>query len=111
MNMFCYQCQETVGNSGCTWIGVCGKKAETANLLDLLVYTLKGISLLTEKENHTRVGRFLVRALFATITNANFDDQRIIELIREGLELKGELKKNREQIPNNLQNTAPNFTV
>ncbi len=110
MNMFCYQCQETAGNSGCTRIGVCGKKAETANLQDLLIYTLKGISLSTEKENYSRVGRFLVRALFATITNANFDEQRIIELIREGLKLRDELKKNREQIPNNLHDAVTWFS-
>lgn len=95
MNMFCFQCQETAGNSGCTQAGMCGKKAVTANLQDLLIYTLKGISLITDREDHIRVGRFISKALFATITNANFDDQRIIALIREGLEIRDEIKQNR----------------
>ena len=95
MNMFCFQCQETMGNSGCTKAGMCGKKAETANLQDLLIYTLKGISLIADRENRTRIGRFIIKALFATITNANFDDQRIIELIREGLEISDEIKQSR----------------
>jgi hydroxylamine reductase len=108
--MFCYQCQETAGNNGCTRIGVCGKKAETANLQDLLLYVLKGISLVTGKEDYTRVGRFLVKALFTTITNANFDDQRIIALIREGLELRDELKQNQGQEANNLHDAVTWFS-
>lgn len=110
MSMFCYQCQETAGNNGCTRIGVCGKKPETANLQDLLIYTLKGISLIAEKKDYTRVGRFLVKGLFAAITNANFDDQRIIELIREGLELRDELKQNRGLKAQDLHDAATWFS-
>ncbi len=93
--MFCYQCQETVRNTGCTIRGVCGKGESTANLQDLLIYVLKGISLYieaSEGQSDKKYGEFIAKALFATITNANFDDARITSLVREGLALKKELK-------------------
>lgn len=95
MSMFCYQCQETAKNTGCTVVGVCGKKDDTANLQDLLIYVLKGISIfaLKEKEIEPRVGSFINHAVFTTITNANFDSRRFVALIREGLALRDELKK------------------
>jgi hydroxylamine reductase len=89
--MFCYQCQESAGNIGCTVNGVCGKPEETANLQDLLVFVLKGISVYGEKlkeldtPDSSNAG-FIVQGLFATITNANFDDARFTELITEGLQ-------------------------
>ena len=91
--MFCYQCQETAKNSGCTKMGVCGKKDDTANFQDLLIYTLKGISIWTElaKEHlgvESGVGGFIAKSLFSTITNANFDNFRIIELVSEGLQVR-----------------------
>ncbi|MDI6615520.1 MAG: hydroxylamine reductase [Syntrophaceae bacterium] len=96
--MFCYQCQETVKNVGCDVRGVCGKTEETANLQDLLVHVLKGIAIRAEKAKQAgpldrKYGRFVTQALFATITNANFDNNRIIALIREGLKLRDELKR------------------
>jgi len=96
--MFCYQCQETIKNTGCTKAGACGKKEQAANLQDLLVYVLKGIAVYAQKIKEKGVkdssaGLFAIRALFATITNANFDDERIIELIREGLIIRDELKE------------------
>ena len=96
--MFCYQCQETAKNTGCSVKGVCGKTEETANLQDLLIYVLRGISVYGEKAKETgkldrKYGLFIAQALFATITNANFDNGRIIALIREGLKLRDELKK------------------
>jgi hydroxylamine reductase len=91
--MFCYQCQETAKNQGCTLVGVCGKKEDTANLQDLLIYVLKGISILSEKHTDSTVGSFITKALFTTITNANFDKERILALIREGLKIKEALKK------------------
>lgn len=95
--MFCYQCQETVKNEGCGIKGVCGKTEETANLQDLLVYVLKGLAIYAEKAKSAGVldskyGRFTIEALFATITNVNFDRDRIIELICEALKLRDELK-------------------
>ena len=97
--MFCYQCQETVKNAGCDVKGVCGKTEETANLHDLLVYVLKGLAIYAENAKGAagaldiKYGRFATRALFATITNANFDNDRLISLIQEGLKLRDELKK------------------
>lgn len=91
--MFCFQCQETAKNQGCTIAGVCGKKEPTANLQDLLIYVCKGISVygdaLRLKGTVDReAGRFLIRALFVTITNAAWDDDAIIEWIRRGLEVR-----------------------
>ncbi|MBN2538603.1 MAG: hydroxylamine reductase [Deltaproteobacteria bacterium] len=96
--MFCYQCQETAKNTGCSVKGVCGKTEETANLQDLLMYVLKGLSIYGEKAKETgtsdrKYGLFIAQALFATITNANFDNDRLIALIKEGLKLRNELKK------------------
>lgn len=96
MSMFCFQCQETAGNVGCKVKGMCGKVEETSNLQDLLVYTLKGIAVYGEKlaaqgKLDAKIGRFVAEGLFATITNANFDDDRIIAIIKEALVLKKEL--------------------
>ncbi|OQY06225.1 MAG: hydroxylamine reductase [Desulfobacteraceae bacterium 4572_123] len=95
--MFCFQCQETAKNIGCTIKGVCGKPEETANLQDLLIHVLKGIAVYGEKldefgisDNETAL--FAARGLFATITNANWDDARFAAMIREGLERRGRLK-------------------
>ena len=79
--MFCFQCQETAKNQGCTINGVCGKKGSTANLQDLLIYNLKGIAVLAQKAKTagldvpTANGKFIAEGLFTTITNANFNDE------------------------------------
>ncbi|MFW6265704.1 MAG: hydroxylamine reductase, partial [Halanaeroarchaeum sp.] len=80
MSMFCYQCQETAGNEGCTEIGVCGKDPETATLQDLLVWQLRGLSYVAERardaglvDEETDV--FVAESLFSTITNVNFDPE------------------------------------
>lgn len=93
--MFCYQCQETLNNKGCTVGGVCGKNERVANLEDVLVYVTKGISVVADKAGKVdpEVGRFISKALFTTITNVNFDEDSIAELIREGLRFRDELKK------------------
>ena len=96
--MYCYQCQETVKNSGCTIKGVCGKEERTSDLMDLLIHTLKGISVYSLKAKDYGIrdkgtGLFLAKALFTTITNANFDDEIIISLIRKGLKIREDLKE------------------
>ena len=94
--MFCYQCQETVRNIACTVKGVCGKEESTSNLHDLLIYVLQGIALCLEKlpgDFDRKYGVFITEALFATITNANFDDKKIMDLIKKALALRGELEK------------------
>ncbi len=95
--MFCYQCQETAQGKGCTIIGVCGKTAKTAKLQDLLIYTTKGVALyssILRKEGKVsqEINRYLINSLFITITNANFDDNAIIEEIRKGIKIRKELE-------------------
>jgi len=96
--MFCFQCQETAKNQGCTVRGVCGKPEETANLQDLLIHVLKGIAIYGEKAvelgmSNRENGLFAAQALFTTITNANWDNDRFVALIREGLRRRDALKK------------------
>ena len=92
--MFCYQCQETLKNRGCTINGICGKKGNTANLQDLLIYTVKGISIVAEKAGTVdkEVGHYVAKALFTTITNTSFDDDRLIDIIKQGLAIRDEIK-------------------
>ena len=95
--MFCYQCQETANCSGCTVSGVCGKKPDTANMQDLLVYVTKGISAVTTrlraegKQIDKNVNHLITLNLFTTITNANFDKDVITERIKNTLEIKAKL--------------------
>lgn len=95
--MFCFQCQETAGYKGCMFGGVCGKKPETANLQDLLIYVTKGLSEITTrlrsegKEIPAAIDRLITTNLFMTITNANFDDDRFIDRINETLSSRDEL--------------------
>ena len=97
--MFCYQCQETAGCSGCTLSGVCGKKPDVAAMQDLLVYVTKGISAITtqlRKEGttvSTDINHLITLNLFTTITNANFDKDSIVSRIVATLEQKEELLK------------------
>ena len=96
MSMYCYQCQETAKNSGCTIRGVCGKSEDVALLQDLLIYLLKGIAYYGARaralgHHDAEADLFVAQALFATITNANFDGERFIALIRTALELRARL--------------------
>ncbi|RGM18067.1 hydroxylamine reductase [Eubacterium sp. OM08-24] len=97
--MFCYQCQETANCSGCTVSGVCGKKPDTANMQDLLVYVTKGISAVTTrlraegKQIDKSVNHLITLNLFTTITNANFDKDVIVERIKTTLKVKENLLK------------------
>ncbi len=97
--MFCYQCQETAGCSGCTKGGVCGKTPHTANLQDLLLYVTRGLCEVTTrlrkegKEIETNINRLVTRNLFVTITNVNFDDAAIERHIKETIETTGNLRR------------------
>jgi hydroxylamine reductase len=98
MSMFCYQCQEASQGIGCTVRGVCGKTDDVANLQDLLIFTLKGISFLNLKARETGVNkektdRFLFEGLFSTITNVNFDRNFFINKIKEAVALREEIKE------------------
>ena len=88
--MFCFQCQETAANKGCTKIGVCGKNEDVANLQDLLVYTTKGLAGLVKRKGEacSKVYDRISNNLFITITNANFDPDFILEAIKDTMTFK-----------------------
>ena len=98
--MFCYQCQETAGNKGCTMRGVCGKLNTTSDLQDLLIFTTKGVANYTSqlrKIDTTKLtyeeNRYILNSMFITITNANFDDEAIIKEIKKGIEIRENVKE------------------
>ncbi|MBJ9989404.1 hydroxylamine reductase [Paenibacillus sp. S28] len=96
-SMFCFQCQEASKGTGCTLVGVCGKPHDVANLQDLVIYLLKGISYLSLDVRlpavlEQRVSLFIMDSLFATITNANFDREVFVGRIREAIALRGEVR-------------------
>ena len=91
--MFCYQCQETAKNTGCTINGVCGKTSDVANLQDLLMYLCKGISHYSVRLREmgvesAEVNKFVTDSLFMTITNANFDRDRFITRLNQAIDLR-----------------------
>lgn len=106
--MFCYQCQETSRGRGCDRVGVCGKQPETSARMDLLLYAVQGISLINRElrvkaEPSLEASRFVVDALFTTITNANFDNPSLDGYIIRAFELKnllaGKAKKQGIELP------------
>ncbi|MBT2760611.1 hydroxylamine reductase [Paenibacillus sp. ISL-20] len=109
-SMFCFQCQEASKETGCTIVGVCGKPHDVANLQDLLIYLLKGISFLSldvrlPEVLEQRVSLFIMDSLFATITNANFDREVFVGRVREAIELRGEVRTYyNEQYPEGTAN-------
>lgn len=102
MPMFCFQCQEAGGGTGCIAKGVCGKEESTANLQDLLIYLLKGISIYLKEAKKRGVGTaeadyFIVDSLFSTISNANFDDDSFREKIATALRIRKDIRKKAER--------------
>jgi len=96
--MFCYQCEQTARGEGCTKIGVCGKQPEVAALQDLLIYALKGLSLYAIEGrkvgvNDREVNVFTCEAVFATLTNVDFDSKRFVTLLNRCVELRESLKE------------------
>lgn len=95
--MFCFQCQETSRNTGCTVKGVCGKTADVANLQDLLVFICKGIShysvpLRAMGVENNEINKFITDSLFMTITNANFDRERFVKRIGRAIDLRDSMR-------------------
>jgi hydroxylamine reductase len=100
--MFCYQCQEAAGGKGCSVKGICGKTDDVANLQDLLIYTVKGVSYVNQlarstKGNDKRTDQFIIDGLFTTITNANFNKAVIETKIKNGLRIREEIKRELEK--------------
>lgn len=99
VDMFCFQCQETAGNHGCTKVGVCGKKPEVACMQDLLIYVSKGLSAITTalrqegKSVDQSINHLITLNLFTTITNANFDLEAIQKRVDKTLEARENLVK------------------
>ncbi|SHJ58267.1 hydroxylamine reductase [Propionispora hippei] len=101
--MFCYQCEQTFGGKGCTKSGVCGKTPEIANLQDLLIYQLKGISCYAKelidqgKPIDKEVVKFVENSLFTTLTNVNFDVGVHVKLLQESQKIKEQLRSQAPQ--------------
>lgn len=98
MSMFCYQCEQTAKGTGCTVAGVCGKDATTATLQDLLVYATKGISMYAHRARQLGaadrdVDVFVIQALFATVTNVDFDPQRLVKHLNEAAAIRDKARK------------------
>ncbi|MGG7620827.1 hydroxylamine reductase [Bacillus coreaensis] len=109
--MFCYQCQETANGTGCTIAGICGKKDDLANMQDLLVYVVKGLGIVhTEARElglkHSKVDEFIVNSLFMTITNANWDKNDFYNKVRDGLNIREEIKSSIEKAGSQLANNS-----
>lgn len=104
--MFCFQCQETAGNKGCTKVGVCGKNENTANSQDLLIYVTKGLSEVVNKigEVDSKYYDLISNNMFVTITNANFDEEDILDKVEETIKAKDKLI--RENKLENLSDAA-----
>jgi len=102
MSMFCYQCEQTAKGTGCTAFGVCGKDPESATLQDLLVHAAKGVSMYAHRARRLgasddEVDVFVIEALFTTITNVNFDPDRLAGLVRKGAKVRDRARSLYEQ--------------
>jgi len=93
MDMFCYQCEQAARGKGCDYLGICGKEPEIAALQDVIVHQLKGVGCLAHQARRMgqvdeEVNQYVVEALFTTVTNVNFDPERLMQWIRKGSEIR-----------------------
>ncbi|MDD6796108.1 MAG: hydroxylamine reductase [Clostridiaceae bacterium] len=114
--MFCYQCEQTAGGKGCTKLGVCGKTPEIANLQDLLIFQIKGISCYAnvlleegEKINKIIVG-FIENSLFTTLTNVNFDADVHVKMLKQSQEIKENLRSKVKKLKNDTEHATYNLS-
>lgn len=96
--MFCYQCEQTAKGTGCTVMGVCGKSAEVSDLQDLLIHAAKGVAMYAHRARglgaiDREIDRFVVEALFTTVTNVNFDNLRMAEIVAQASSVRTQAKK------------------
>jgi hydroxylamine reductase len=95
--MFCYQCEQTSQGQGCQTIGVCGKDENTATLQDLLIHALKGVSQYAHRARQLgaadpEIDAFTIEAIFATLTNVNFDEDRVAELVYKAAQIRDQAR-------------------
>jgi hydroxylamine reductase len=95
--MFCYQCEQTSKGDGCQTIGVCGKDETTATLQDLLIHAIKGVSMYAHRASglgaaDAEIDAFTIQAVFATLTNVNFDPERLVQLIHQAIEIRDQAR-------------------
>ena len=115
--MFCYQCEQTAQGKGCTQMGVCGKNPEVAALQDLLIHALKGLSIVAVEGRKRgiydrEIDRFVCEAAFATLTNVNFNAERIAELIRQTVAYRDRLNLLvKAKLPEDLASFAPSDDI
>lgn len=107
MSMFCYQCQETAKGTGCTLVGVCGKTSEVSNIQDLLLFVARGVAVYNDRlrkqgKSSAQADKYVVDAMFISITNANFDFEAIKNKVKEGLALKTALASLLGEVSENL---------
>lgn len=113
--MFCYQCEQTANGKGCTKLGVCGKTPEIANLQDLLIFQIKGISCYGKAlmENGQKIDKsvisFIENVLFTTLTNVNFDADKHVELLKKSQEIKEDLRDMAGEIKNPTAHASYNL--
>jgi hydroxylamine reductase len=96
--MYCFQCEQTAKGTGCNTVGVCGKSPEAADLMDLLIHATKGLSMFAHRARKLgaqdrELDMFIVEALFSTVTNVNFDPDRLAGLVRKAAALRDKAKK------------------
>ena len=116
--MFCFQCEQTSKGEGCTKIGVCGKKPEVAALQDLLMYAVKGLSLVAVAGRKAgirdpEIDHFACEAIFSTLTNVDFDPDRFVQLIHQTVKFRDELKAKvpGDSFPEGPANFTPESTL
>ncbi|MDM8516215.1 hydroxylamine reductase [Desulfobacterales bacterium HSG16] len=114
--MFCYQCEQTMRGKGCTKIGVCGKTPDVAALQDLLIHTLKGLSIAAvagRKVNISdqKINRFTCMALFSTLTNVEFDPYRFEDLLSESVELRDSMIARVKSAGGSIDSTSDALTL
>ena len=115
--MFCYQCEQTAQGKGCTQMGVCGKNSDVAALQDLLVYALKGLSIVAVEGRKRgiydrEIDRFVCEATFSTLTNVNFDPERIAELIHKTVAYRDKLNRLvKAKLPDDMVNFVPSNDI
>src|SRR3972149_11067700 len=114
MDMFCFQCEQTANGTACTVQGVCGKSPEVSTLQDLLVYAVKGMAMYAHRaaklglRDH-QIDVFVIEALFSTVTNVNFDPQRLQKLLLRATELRDKVRSVYQQACKKAHRPAEQF--